>query len=111
MQPQWIEMGLRCPDCKLEITITQIAYSADGEWRFSGKCSKCHRLVWLRNFATYFAYQALRNDIERCHKPPVVPTNRRLTPPLAIPPEKLSEEDKQILKDFGIDPDSMKGEN
>lgn len=86
-------------------------FSSDGELRFLLECDKCKIILNWRVFASALAEKARDNDIARCHTSPVIPVSRRLTPPLAIPPEKLSEEDKQILKDFGIDPDSMKGEN
>jgi hypothetical protein len=107
MKQSWIELTITCPDCKVEITINQIAYSADGEWRFSGLCPKCHRKVWVRNYATVFAYKALCKDLERVEKPkPIVPGSP-LKPPLALPrvPETLSDEDKAWMKEMHLDPE------
>ena len=106
MKQSWIQLAMNCPDCKVEVAITEIAYSADGEWRFSGKCHKCQGLVWIKHFATYFAHQALCNDLERVQKPkPIIPVGRHLNPPLALPPPVFTDADKKWEREMGINPD------
>ena len=103
MQQAWSNCGILCPDCKQQVRLDDVASSADGELRISGLCPKCRERVSLRVFATALAHQALCNDIARCHTSPIVPVSRRLNPPLAIPPEKISDDDKRLLHEFGID--------
>ena len=105
MEQTWMKCGMLCPDCKQQVKLDDVAASADGELRISGLCPKCHERVSLRVFATALAHQALCNDIARCHTSPVIPVSRRLTPPLAIPPEKISDDDRKLLEEFGICPD------
>jgi hypothetical protein len=104
MEQGWSKCGILCPDCHQQVQLDDIASSADGELRISGICPKCKERVNWRVFASQLAHQALCNDITRCHKPNTIPVSRRLAPPLAIPLEKISEDDKKLLHEFGIDP-------
>jgi len=101
----WSKVGILCPDCKQQVKLDEAAVSADSEFRFSGLCPKCKERVIWRVFAGQLIHQALCNDIARCHTSPVIPVSRRLTPPLAIPPEKISDDDRKLLEEFGICPD------
>ena len=105
LEQAWCKIGILCPDCKQQVKLDDVAASADSELRISGICPKCKERVNWRVFASQLAHQALCNDIARCHTSPVIPVSRHLTPPLAIPPEKRTEADKKLLKEFGICPD------
>lgn len=103
MEMQWWGATIQCPECKCD-TVLQIAmFSADGELKFTFWCPKCKELYHWRVFATSLQHQAFINDMEKAQR--VIPVSRPLKPPLQIPPEKISEEDRNFMKDFHIDPD------
>ena len=105
MNSQWWGVNLPCTECRGETSLQLVLFSADGELKFTFYCSKCRKILdWVVG-ATQLAHRALMCDMDRYHKPH--PTNRPLSPPLSKP-EKLTEKDKKLLSDFGIDEEGLK---
>ena len=102
---RWWGISLSCPKCKADTTLQLMAYSADGEFRLTFYCVDCRETIQWRVFASQLAHRAMLNDMEK--QTPIVPATRVLRPPILPKPEKVTEDDRKFLEDFGISPDSF----
>jgi len=105
MEQVWYGVCVPCHKCKKETTIQACSFSADSEFRFTCYCFDCQEVIVWRVFASQLAHKALVSDMEK--QTPIVPATRVLRPPILPKPEKVTEEDKKFLHDFGIDPEEM----
>ena len=97
MKHVWWSITGTCQKCGAELLKCLVMFSSDGELRFLLECDKCKIILNWRVFASALAEKARDNDIARCHTSPVIPVSRRLTPPLAIPPEKIMKRKKKMI--------------
>jgi hypothetical protein len=96
MDMRWYGISLQCAECHVVAILTDVAYSADGEFAFTFCCEKCKEQLSWRVFASQLQYQAMKSDVER-HTP------KGVVPPLRAPysPSPITERDKNWLRDIG----------
>ena len=96
----WYGVARKC-ECDTDGNLYQFAFSADGEFLFSFYCPKCKKPFHWRIYASQLQHDALCRDVVKSRRGKVIPES-------IIPPEKLSDKDKKLLHDFGIDEEGLK---
>ena len=102
MSMTWWGILVFCPKCGKEATLQNTMFAADGEFQFISYCPDCKELIRYRCYASYLAWQANQNDLDKERK-----DKKQIKPPLQLPmPPKhegleLTEDDKKFLKDLG----------
>lgn len=97
MQCRWHNFLLNCPECKVEVAVEALLFSADQEIRLDGRCPSCHKGITYQVFAAKLAYIALTRDMEQ--NKPNKPPPQKLLPPVKT---DLAEGDEGWLKTIGI---------
>ena len=95
---RWHKMSFPCKQCSDEMMITAFATSADGEALLELACIKCGKQFQWRRFFTQLIYEDTVSDLEEKPPKPLV-----VKPPLRLPPPQQTEQDRQWLKDLGIE--------
>ena len=104
MDTKWHGLALLCPGCSKNFTILQIFATCTGELKVEGLCATCGKeLFWQSTFA-HLICSALVCDMNEAGLQ---------KPQLQLPPapsSPLSDEDKKMGKDFGIDLEGGQGD-
>lgn len=94
---RWHFLGLPCLHCDLQLTITGVAISADGETLFQLVCVKCGKeFNWISNWANMIA-QALFRDIQEANR-----RAKTVRPMPSLPSPDTKKSDEEFLHEMGI---------
>ena len=107
MKTTWWGINVFCPKCKIPTQLYSAAYSADGELRYVGLCPTCNEAIVWEVFASKLQHIALLTDMNKQQRvEKVVPKVQVPQEPLKLLP--MTDDDKRIQRELGIDPRERK---
>lgn len=103
MEQHYWGISLKCEQCKVDVEIQLVMFSADGELKFTYWCRTCKQIWHHLVYASSLAEQARRNDLTK-HLEKMLVTGP-VKPPLKqklLPKPEFSVQDCKELRDMGI---------